>query len=171
MNYHSLELHLNNKHLTNKTDTIDKFYESCGCIKISELDILQNIIIDKYIQICKLHYKQYIKTNKKFNYIFDKKLNKYILSNQIKHKLLKSKSYENVQVSLLKHIHNNSINNLEHLTLLNFGKYKNKTYEYVYYTDKVYCYNLAVWKNIDFKNKKISNFIKFIKKQLLLEYN
>lgn len=187
MNFHNLDLQSNNFTISNnKKDTIDKFYESCGCIQISELDILQNIIIEKYIQLCKLHYRSYNKINNKSkfsnktNYIFDKKLNKYIISNHNKHKLLKSKSYENVQGSLLKYIYKKSYsnpidygnnNNLDNLNLLNFGKYKNKTYEYVYYTDKVYCYNLAFWKNNEFKNKKILNFIKFIKKQLLLEYN
>lgn len=169
MYHHIIDFSFNNKNITSKKDVIDKYYESCGCIKTSELDILQNIIIDKHIQLCKAHYK--LLSNKKLHYIFDKKVNNYILSKNNKPKLLKSRSYENVQTTILKHIHNNSINVSEQYTLLNFGKYKNNTYEYVYYTDKSYCYNLAFWNKHEFKNKKILNFIKYIKKQLLLEIN
>ncbi len=159
-------------------DTINKHYDSCGCIIISELNLLENIIIEKHIQFCKSHYKIFIKKNKNnnllisnINYIYNKKNNKYIFTEKSVPKLNKQKSYENIQTILLKtHSPNNTSNNFSE-QILNFGKYKNKTYEYVYCNDKIYCYNLAFWKNTNFKNKKILNFIKYIKNQILLETN
>lgn len=169
-------------------DTINKKYETCGCIIISELDILENIIHDKYIQLCKQHYKT--NTNK-ISYYYNKKNNKYIynmnslpnnLYNNISHNISTkpsnlSKSYENLQGLLYNSLNKkldtnlNNLNNqnINYQTLVSFGKYKDKSYEYVYYNDKLYCYNLAFWNIKEFKNKKIHNFITFIKNQLILE--
>ena len=43
------------------------------------------------------------------------------------------------------------------------SKYKNKTYEYVYNIDKLYCYHLAFWIDIKSKNTNIIDFINYIK--------
>jgi hypothetical protein len=172
--------------LFNNNDAINKKYETCGCILISELDILENIIHDKHIQLCKQHYKKHIE---KSSYYYNKKLNKYIYNqnkssnstNISNNKNINSinvnisKSYENLQGLLYNNLTKKSDSNLniiknsEYQTLVNFGKYKDKSYEYVYYNDKLYCYNLAFWNIKEFKNKKIINFINFIKQQLLLE--
>ncbi len=161
-NHHHILSKKKSNNILTINDTINKKYHSCGCIIISELDILENIIQEKYLQLCKNHYK---KCNSKSFYSYNKKINKYIYhsNNNI---INYSKSYENLQGIIS---NNNNSNNKEFNILLNFGKYKDKTYEYVYYNDKLYCYNLAFWNNKEFKNKKILNFITFIKKQLLSE--
>ena len=164
----------------NLNDTINKKYETCGCIIISELDILENLLQDRYLQLCKLHYNNCCN---KSMYHFNKKINKYIINSSNKQATINyNKSYENLQgiisktylKSELQSITNNS-NNLVNLSLncnnniLQFGKYKNKTYEYVYYNDKIYCYNLAFWNHKEFKNKNIINFIEYIRNQIIIE--
>ena len=166
-----------NKTQKGSNDTINKKYDTCGCIIFSELDLLENIILDKYLQLCKSHYNN---CSNKSLYHYNKKVNKYILNSDNKPISINyNKSYENLQgiisktylKSELKSINNNSVqisldfNN----KLLQFGKYKNKTYEYVYYNDKIYCYNLAFWNHKEFKNKKIINFINYIKNQIIIE--
>lgn len=186
-------------------DIIDKKYKSCGCILISELNIIDNIIQDKYIQLCKSHYHS-LNINK-LSYELNKKTNNFILKKKsnkdesilIEHKkdnlsiikdskaiLYNSKSYENLQAIIFKCIANfkhtdlleikknnltldNYKNPSNSETLVNFGKYKNKTYDYVYYNDKLYCYNLAFWNKKDFKNQKILKFIEYIKYKIILE--
>lgn len=119
------------------TDYINKTYKSCGCIYISELDIIDNIINDKCIQICKIH----LINNRNFSY------------------------------NLLYNNKNNIVSTRPEL-YLNFGKYKNKSFSYVFNTDKLYCYNLAFWKkknnNINCKNININLFINYIKQQISL---
>lgn len=161
-------------------DTIHKKYNTCGCIIISELDILENILQDKYLQLCKSHYNN---CSNKSMYRFNKRINKYILNCNNKQVTINyTKSYENLQGLISKtysKLESKSINtNSEVLyklsidcnnKLLQFGKYNNKTYEYVYYNDKLYCYNLAFWNHKEFKNKKIINFINYIKNQIIIE--
>lgn len=161
-------------------DTINKKYDTCGCIIVSELDILENLIQDKYLQLCKIHYNN---CSNKSMYHFNKKINKYILNSDNKQITINyTKSYENLQGIISKNYSktnlkpfNNSSEDLFKLSidcndkLLQFGKYKNKTYEYVYYNDKLYCYNLAFWNHKEFKNKKIINFINYIKNQIIIE--
>lgn len=110
------------------TDYINKTYKSCGCIFISELDIIDNLINDKYIQICKIH----------------------SIQNSIRH--------QNKNITTTSEIY------------LNFGKYKNKSFSYVFHIDKLYCYNLAFWNNNSnkCKNINITQFINYIKKQISL---
>lgn len=102
-------------------DEINKTYKSCGCILIIELDFINNILNDKYIQFCN------------------------------KHKKNKSTKFKDSQVSYI-----------------NFGKYKNKSFDYVFQKDKLYCYNLALWnfKNKEYKNPNINQFILFIKNKI-----
>ena len=188
-------------------DIINKQYNTCGCIIISELDIFENKIIEIYIQYCKTHYNipkindPIINNSKK--YFYDSKLQKYILTkdnqninnlssmpmkkikscnllldNKLINKtisLKKSNSIANIhKISKAEHklitlnsIQQTNISNIT--TLMEFGKYYNKTYNYVYYNDKMYCYKLAFWNDRQIKNKKIENFINYIKHQLLIE--
>lgn len=122
-------------------DLINKIYKTCGCILISELDIINNTINEKYIQLCTTHYQ---KTQSII----------YIINNKS-------------QIDLKKNI----IINDSHL---NFGKYKNKTFDYVFKTDKLYCYNLAFWRNNNLlinnaKNININEFIQYIKNQINID--
>ena len=49
-----------------------------------------------------------------------------------------------------------------------FGKYKYKTFNYVYNNDKLYCYKLSFWDdNIYNKNTNITDFIDYIKKSVI----
>ena len=186
-------------------NTINKQYKTCGCIIISDLDIIENIITDIYLQYCKQHYTNQILNNKILNnsnsYIFSNKLQKYIInnSNQINNdlkRLSNNKSSVNNKLDdstlsnktlttneLSKKINSSHVlekskyfkNNPTNLNasdvsiLMDFGKYANKTYDYVYCNDKMYCYKLAFWNKENFKNQKILNFINYIKKQLLIE--
>lgn len=114
-------------------DSINKTYKSCGCIFISELDIIDNTINEKYIQICKSH---------------------------------------SVHKSKIINLNTNVKNVVSPEFYLNFGKYKNKSFSYVYNIDKLYCYNLAFWNNnYNYKNNNHSNinqFITYIKNQISL---
>lgn len=123
------------------SDQINKTYKTCGCIFISELDIINNIINDKYIQFCKNHNS----TNNKLN------------------KLINYNSKDNI----------NKSNNYNCESNLNFGRYKNKSFNYVFQNDKLYCYNLAFWKNNNYKYKNINInlFIQFIKTQISINEN
>jgi len=134
-------------------DIVNKQYQSCGCIYTSELNIINNTIHDNYIQLCKNHY---LLVNNKFNYKLDKKNKLYILKES------KSDINNNKKVII-----NNSDNDLESNKIIKFGKYKNKTYDYVYNIDKLYCYHLAYWKDINLNNIHINNFINFIKLKVL----
>lgn len=170
-------------------NTINKQYKTCGCIIISDLDIIENIITDIYLQYCKQHYTNQILNNKILNnsnsYIFSNKLQKYIInnSNQINNDLKRLSNKTLTTNELSKKINSSHVlekskyfkNNPTNLNasdvsiLMDFGKYANKTYDYVYCNDKMYCYKLAFWNKENFKNQKILNFINYIKKQLLIE--
>lgn len=129
-------------------DLINKIYKTCGCILISELDIINNTLNEKHIQICTNHYQQ---TQSITN----------IISNEL------SKSNKNNP--LYTRNRSGAVNViLINESYLNFGKYKNKTFNYVFQTDKLYCYNLAFWKtqNQHYKNININEFIKYIRNQI-----
>jgi hypothetical protein len=149
----------------NNTDIVNKSYNSCGCIYISQLNILDNIMHDQYIQLCKNHYLQ---SKDKVNYKFDKKNKLYTLNEKRSDSLKKKKiSYNNSYENLKQLINDNSYeNNLFSNKIIKFGKYKNKTYEYVYNIDKIYCYHLAYWKDTNLNNSNINNFINYIKLQV-----
>ena len=125
---------INNKIDDFSKDLINKIYKTCGCILISELDIINNTLNEKYIQLCAVHYH---KTQSITN----------IITNEL------TKSNKNIIINE---------------SYLNFGKYKNKTFNYVFQTDKLYCYNLAFWKpqQGNYKNININEFIKYIKNQI-----
>jgi len=156
-------------------DTINKFYDSCGCITLSKLNILENKFQSEYLQICKKHFfnNTYIQSNninKQLytlnNNVYIKKFNnKLHKSSKLNKKTIYS-SYEDLQ-----HINNSSYKNYYKTLnmsnkLLSFGKYKNYTYDYVYNNDKLYCYNLAYWRNNNYTNLEILDFIDFIKSKI-----
>jgi len=134
---------VNNEYQNYSRDQINKTYKACGCIFISELDVINNIINDKYIQLCKIHHLNYIHQNSNNNTIHQN-LN-YIKTPKI-------------------------LNNYKFDSYINFGRYKNKSFTYVFQQDKLYCYNLAFWNNhnSDYNNKNINInlFIQFIKNQI-----
>lgn len=144
-------------------DIINKKYNSCGCIQLSQLNILENIIIDTYIQICKYHFNG---INNKSDYIYNNKLKSYQYNDNLslsnthniknKRKIKKSLSCN----STFDYYNTQSENSNK---IIEFGKYKNKTYEYVFNKDKMYCYKLTYWSSYKYTNKKILDFIQFIK--------
>jgi hypothetical protein len=119
-------------------DFINKIYKTCGCILISELDIIDNTLNEKYIQMCQFH-------------------------------LQKTQSITEIISNKISKTNNKSIVLIQEL-YLNFGKYKNKSFNYVFQKDKLYCYNLAFWnnKNITYKNININEFIKYIQNQITI---
>ncbi len=141
---------------TYENDIINKQYCACGCIILSTLDIYENIINELNIQYCKKHYHN-TKFNNDLKYFYNCKIKKYLLI---------SDNYKKNNNIIL---HNQHIIKTTKLTLMEFGKYYNKTYDYVYNNDKMYCYKLAFWNNHIIKNNKIIKFIEFIKQQLLSE--
>jgi hypothetical protein len=157
------------QNISTYNNIINKKYESCGCIINSDLDILENIIQDYHIQLCKHHYtkQDYNQKINKSNYYFNKQIQKYIYKNNNNKVLKKNKSYDNIQSIVFNNFKSNQVSH----NLVNFGKYANKTYEYVYYSDKLYCYNLAFWNNKKYNNNNIQRFINYIKNQLLIESN
>lgn len=159
------------------SDIINKTFHNCGCIHISKLDFLENQINDTYIQLCSKHFNSKIHQLK--NYKWNKKYNKYILKDSVpnknthnsthtNNKLKKQKSFENLK-KLNDRLDSDNLNDPIGLTILNFGKYKNYSYEYVYYNDKLYCYNLAFWNNKIHKNKAITDFINYINDHINLK--
>jgi hypothetical protein len=123
-------------------DLINKTYKTCGCILVSELDFINNTINNKYIQLCNSHFNK----TQPINDVLKKELSNNKLNSNNLHKT-------------------QSINN----SCLNFGKYKNKSFNYVFQIDKLYCYNLAFWKNFqDYKNPNVIHFINFIKTQITI---
>jgi len=200
------------------SDILTKSIKPCGCINTSELDFLENVIIEHFIEYCKTHY---LSCDDKSNYIFNKKENKYICyiyfsnnnqSNTNCKKNTTTSTYKNITSSSCKTttsisykkninkpilkintlsycksyidneiIYDNTANinikkeinkeikkiNIEHPLhknkKLSFGKYKNKTFNYVYNNDKLYCYKLTYWNNDNIKDNRLNLFINYIK--------
>ena len=93
----------------------------------------------------------------------------------------KNKSLYILNSFLLKSsIENNIINNIKKTSsfinlnenntksdVILFGKYKYKTFNYVYNNDKLYCYNLSLWNDKLYNNdKNMTDFINFIKQSI-----
>lgn len=126
-----------------------KCEDKCGCFFTKELDMDTNIINKKYIKICANH-SEYINIINKDNYTFNKKSNFYILKTNT--------------ISLKKKILNNNLKSLgDGCKKIKFGKYKNKSYDFVYSKDKTYCYNLCIWTEKEIKDDNVNDFIKYIK--------
>ena len=128
--------------------------DKCGCYFTRELDMDTNVIKKNYIKICASHSK-YISNINKDNYNFNKKSNFYILkSNTIS---LKKKNSQNNLLNM------NKISN-DGDKKIKFGKFKNKSYEYVYSNYKLYCYNLSIWAEKPILDDNVNDFINYIKK-------
>lgn len=142
-------------------DSLDIEYKNCGCAISSNLDIIENIITEDNIIFCKKHF---IKHKNKKEYVYNKNKSIYILNSF----LLKS-SIENNIINNIKKISsfiNLNENNTKSDVIL-FGKYKYKTFNYVYNNDKLYCYNLSLWNDKLYNNdKNMTDFINFIKQSI-----
>lgn len=139
-------------------DSINTEHQKCGCVISSNLDIINNLISDIAIVLCTKHYK---KCKNKKEYSFNKNkstytLNSFLSNSILKKNIIKSPSFE-------------KLNKRDKSGIILFGKYKYKTFDYVYNNDKFYCYNLSFWNaNIYNKNENIHEFINFIKDSTLL---
>ena len=138
--------------LVDNNDTVNKIYNSCGCIISSKFDICHNQLIDDYIQVCKNHYLSLSSSNKLFykskSYNNLKSLNK---PNNKKIRRTKSETYLDDDISKY--------------DIINFGKYKFKSFDFIYNMDKFYCYKLMQSKlnnNLYDNNSNIYKFIKYI---------
>jgi len=135
-------------------DSIDKIKKDCGCVITSKLDIIENEIIESTIIICKTHY---LEANNKSQYTYNKSQNIYISNSEISNKIIKNKIKKiSSDIDLLNTEEDNNSN------ILKFGKYKNKTFDYVYNHDKLYCYNLSFWKHNQIKDIDNNDFYKFV---------
>lgn len=142
-------------------DSINETIKECGCVIMSNLDIIENKISESTIKICKKHY---LANCNKMKFTFNKSQNIYIanseiISNSIKNKFKKISSDIDLKY------------NEDKYHILQFGKYKHKSFKYVYNNDKIYCYNLSFWKYNkveDFKNKEVSKFVDYIKEEIRL---
>lgn len=147
--------------MTISFDSLNTDYKECGCVITSELNIIENIIEDQFIILCKKHYTQ---TSNKKEYIYNKHkriyvLNSFLSTSSNKNKIKKSAS----NISL------DSDGDTSNIIL--FGKYKYKTFNYVYNNDKIYCYNLSIWNNSSLlfnsiHSTNINNFIDFVKESI-----
>ena len=142
-------------------DSIDKIKKDCGCVITSKLDIIENEIIESTIIKCKKHY---LTDSNKAQYTYNKSQNIYISNSEISNKIIKNKIKKiSSDIDLLNMEDDNDSN------IIKFGKYKNKTFDYVYNNDKVYCYNLSFWKcnqEKNISNNEIYKFINFIKAEI-----
>lgn len=140
-------------------DSIDKTVKQCGCVVTSKLDIIENEITESFIKICKKHYLTYFN---KIQYTYNKSQNVYISNSEISNNIIKNK--------IKKIASDIDLNIKEDKThILKFGKYKYKSFNYVYNNDKIYCYNLSFWKHNKIKNienKAISEFVNFIRDEI-----
>ncbi len=109
--------------LTN-LDLIESVVNSCGCEYTLTLDIVENSVSEHFIKICKTHYKQKLH---KHNYVLNKQHNVYEC------KTFKTSNQNRLRAKRL----SNSIS--PDAKTLNFGKYKHRTFDYVYNKDKTYC--------------------------------
>lgn len=138
-------------------DSLDVTTKDCGCVITSNLDIVENIITDQYAILCKSHYSD-IKNKKEYTYNKNKGmyiLNSFLSKNSIINNIKKSYSYLNL----------NQDTNKKNIIL--FGKYKYKTFDYVYNNDKLYCYKLSLWNDKIYNNdNNILHFINYIKKSI-----
>ena len=111
-------------------DSISTECKKCGCMISYNLDIIENIVNDTYINLCEYHYK-YSQDKKKYSYNKQKSI--YVLSSY----LSKSTTNKNIKKSTsLISLHNENTQS----DIMLFGKYKYKTFNYVYNNDKLYCY-------------------------------
>jgi hypothetical protein len=153
-------------------DSINTEHKKCGCIVSSNLDIIENTISEVTITMCIKHFKKYKKDLNILNlkeqsnipkcseYTFNKNKSVYILnsfsSDSISKKnFKKSSSFEELNQDKYQS------------GILLFGKYKYKTFNYVYNNDKLYCYNLSFWNNnIYNQNDNIHEFINYIRQSI-----
>ena len=125
-------------------DSINKITKPCGCVITSKLDFIENEITESIIIICKEHY---LTDYNKIQYTYNKSQNVYMSNSEISNNIVKNKIKKissNIDIS--------NIKNDNHSNILQFGKYKHKTFDYVYNHDKSYCYNLSFWKHNELKN-------------------
>lgn len=140
-------------------DSIHTEHQKCGCVISSNLDIIENLISELTIIICEKHYK---KCKNKKEYSFNKNKSVYILNSFSNDSISKKNIKKSPSLDKLSKDNNKS-------KILLFGKYKYKTFNYVYNNDKLYCYNLSFWNdNIYNKNDNVYEFINFIKKSILV---
>ena len=138
-------------------DSIDKIVKRCGCVITSKLDILENEITETHIKICKNHY---LTNLNKLQYTYNKSQDIYISNSEISNNIIKNK---------IKKIASSIDFNEDTCHILQFGKYKHKSFNYVYNNDKIYCYNLSFWKHNKIKNienKSISEFVNYVRKEI-----
>ena len=86
-----------------------------------------------------------------------------ICKNHYKYKIHKKKFILNKQTNVYEK------NMLKNEKIINFGKYKHKSFNYVYHKDKTYCYNLTFWKKeTPTSNNNLNEFITYVKNAILL---
>lgn len=130
-------------------DLIESIVNSCGCEYTLTLDIVENIVSEHFIKICKTHFKTKLH---KQTYVLNKQLNVYEC------KTFKTTSQNRIKARRL----SNSIS--PDAKTLNFGKYKHRTFDYVYNKDKTYCYNLSFWnKKANAGDSNLNEFINYVR--------
>lgn len=144
-------------------DSIHTEHKKCGCVISSNLDIIENLISESIIILCENHYK---KCKNKKEYSFNKNKSYYTLNSFSNNSISKKNIKKSSHLDKLNKTNSKDSNKSK---ILLFGKYKYKTFNYVYNNDKLYCYNLSFWNdNIYNKNDNIYEFINFIKNSILV---
>ena len=132
---------------------LDKTVKPCGCVLISELNVLENVIEEITIKICRSHYYYHTEKN---NFTFSKSQNLYIYNPYFKE----------ISTKMKKNKIPNENNKYKNNEVITFGKYKSKSFDYVYNNDKTYCYNLSFWRSDIPECDDIHLFISFVKSSL-----
>lgn len=142
-------------------DSINRIRKQCGCVITSKLDIIENEISESIIMICKEHY---LAEYNKIQYTYNKSQNIYISDSEKSNNIIKNKIKKiSSDIDLL------NIREGNNCKIIEFGKYKDKSFDYVYNNDKSYCYNLSFWKHNKIKNvenKAISEFVNFVRREI-----
>jgi methionine synthase II (cobalamin-independent) len=146
-------------------DSIDKITKKCGCVITSKLNIIENEITEYMVIICKkcflIGYNKMPYTYNKMQYTYNKSQNVYISNSEISDIIIKKKIKKiSSDIDIL------NIKNENNSNILKFGKYKHKSFDYVYNNDKIYCYNLSFWKHNNIKNEAISDFVNFVRDEI-----
>lgn len=147
--------------MCSENDMINKTTKVCGCVITSRLDIINNLVYDYPIKLCKLHYK---KKEHGFKYKYNKLIKLYECKGYLQNKCLNIKKKEINNIKNKPKCSKSSSSYYDD-KIINFGKYKNKSFEYVYNNDKSYSFNIAFWKDISIDDdSNIEEFKLYIKK-------
>ncbi len=136
-------------------NVLEKITLRCNCIISKELDISNNSINKRYLQICKNHYCPKLISKNEYIYIKSKKI--YVYKKYTLNKRCSQSSSSSEEL-------NDDDEQMDN-NIIDFGKYKNKSYKFVFNIDKKYCYHLSFWKKNNYQ-ENVNKFVSYVKQKI-----